>query len=135
MPPSRSESTALAATGDKGGRSSHFCCRNLIPFYDMPQANKQIITVQRGGKKLTRGKHISRDQAFKIRKLRLRSLQGMKKRQADLTITRMLNKLSMDSDVEKKIETTIKNLSEKPLGVTFEMDVGLEQENITNQRE
>ncbi|TGO50034.1 hypothetical protein BOTNAR_0408g00100 [Botryotinia narcissicola] len=107
MPPSRNESTALAATGDK---------------------------VQRADKKLTHGKHFSRDQAVKIRKLRLQSLQGMKKRQTDHTITRMLNRLSMDSDVVKKRETTIKNRSERSMGVTFEMDVDLEQETITNQQ-
>ncbi|KAF7916082.1 hypothetical protein BELL_0970g00040 [Botrytis elliptica] len=77
MSPSRNKSTALAPTGDK---------------------------VQRAGKRLTRGNQISGDQAIKIRKLRLQSLQKIKKREADHTITKMLNKLRREEKAQSSNE-------------------------------
>ncbi|KAF7916830.1 uncharacterized protein EAE98_010552 [Botrytis deweyae] len=85
MSPSRHTGTALAAAGDK---------------------------VQRAGKRLTRAKSfLVKDQAVKIRKLRLQRLQRIKKRQADHTITKTLNKLSLNPTIEKKREGTIKQRS------------------------
>ncbi|KAF5876896.1 uncharacterized protein Bfra_001251 [Botrytis fragariae] len=128
MSPSRNEGTALASTGEK-------------------------VKVHRAGKKLTRSKQVSRgkkdaspthqhfsvaksfsvkDQAVKMRKLRLQSLQRIKKRQADRTITRMLNKLSIKPTIEKKRKVTIKKRSEKPMGVTLKMDVDLKHEDSAN---
>lgn len=56
----------------------------------------------------------------------------MKKRQADHTITRMLNKLIMNTATEKKRKAKIKKCSKKPMGDTSKIDVDLEHEKITN---
>ncbi|KAF7908766.1 uncharacterized protein EAF01_004521 [Botrytis porri] len=69
--------------------------------------------VHKVGKRLTRGKQLSEEQAVEIRKLRLRRLQRIKKQKADRMITRMLGKLSMNPTIEKKRKRTINRRSEK----------------------
>ncbi|KAM0169708.1 hypothetical protein ACHAPF_009723 [Botrytis cinerea] len=91
------------------------------------------VTAQGAGKKLTRGKLLSKEQSAKIQKERLERLQKNQKRRADRKIIRMLNKLSMNPEAEKKRKETIKQRNEKRVGKKMEMDLDLKQENAADQ--
>ena len=154
MSPPRNKGKALAAIVENGAWSPRFRCQALLPNHNISQANELIVTAQGAGKKLTRGKRLSKgkedsfpimkilsmakcmsvqEQSAKIQKERLERLQKNQKRRADRKIIRMLNKLSINPEAEKKRKEAIKQRNEKRVGKKMEMDLDLKQENAADQ--
>lgn len=154
MSPQRNKGKALAVIVENGALSPRSRCQALLPSHNISQANELIVTAQGAGKKLKRGKRLSKgnndsplimkilsmakcisiqEQSAKIQKERLERLQENRKRRADRKIIRMLNKLSINPEAEKKRKETMKKRSEKRVGKTMEMDLDLEPENAADQ--
>ncbi|ATZ53182.1 hypothetical protein BCIN_09g00640 [Botrytis cinerea B05.10] len=133
MSPPRNKGKALAAIVENAAWSPRFRCQALLPNHNISQANELIVTAQGAGKKLTRGKRLSKEQSAKIQKERLERLQKNQKRRADRKIIRMLKKLSINPEAEKKRKEAIKQRNEKRVRKKMEMNLDLKQENAADQ--